>query len=159
MREQARRISEKYIKPPVTTDYAVLFLPVESLYAEVARVEGLLESLQNKFRVLVAGPSTFAALLTSLQMGFRTVALQKRSGEMFRLLTSVRAEFQKYGEAVQKARDHLEQVGRDLGHRGHAHARHQPPVAPDRRGRPRAAGGGRELTSAALQTARPRGYT
>ena len=114
VREQARRISEKYIKPPVTTDYAVLFLPVESLYAEVARVEGLLESLQNKFRVLVAGPSTFAALLTSLQMGFRTVALQKRSGEMFRLLTSVRAEFQKYGEAVQKARDHLEQVGRDL---------------------------------------------
>ena len=114
VREQARRISEKYIKPPVTTDYAVLFLPVESLYAEVARVEGLLESLQNKFRVLVAGPSTFAALLTSLQMGFRTVALQKRSGEMFRLLTSVRAEFQKYGEAVQKARDRLEQVGRDL---------------------------------------------
>ncbi|HIS04170.1 MAG TPA: DNA recombination protein RmuC [Candidatus Pullichristensenella avicola] len=112
--EQARRVSDKYIKPPVTTDYAVLFLPVESLYAEVARVDGLLENLQNKFRVLVAGPSTFAALLTSLQMGFRTVALQKRSGEVLALLSAVRAEFQKYGEAVQKARTRLEQASGDL---------------------------------------------
>ena len=114
VREQARRIRDKYIKPPVTTDYAVLFLPVESLYAEVARVDGLLEGLQNTFRVLVAGPSTFAALLTSLQMGFRTVALQKRSSEVLRLLTDVQAEFQKYGEAVRKARTRLEQATGDL---------------------------------------------
>ena len=80
----------------------MLFLPVESLYAEVARVDGLLESLQNTCRVLVAGPSTFAALLTSLQMGFRTVALQKRSGEVLELLSAVQEEFQKYGEAVQQ---------------------------------------------------------
>ena len=93
VREQARRISDKYIKPPATTDYAVLFLPVESLYAEVARVDGLLEGLQNKYRVLVSGPSTFAALLTSLQMGFRTVALQKRSGEVLKLLAAVKEEF------------------------------------------------------------------
>lgn len=114
VREQARRISDKYIKPPATTDYAVLFLPVESLYAEVARVDGLLESLQNKYRVLVSGPSTFAALLTSLQMGFRTVALQKRSGEVLKLLAAVKEEFQKYGEAVQKARTRLEQASGDL---------------------------------------------
>ena len=112
--EQAKRISGKYIKPPVTTDYAVLFLPVESLYAEVARVDGLMEELQSKFRVLVAGPSTFAALLTSLQMGFRTFALQKRSGEVLKLLSTVRVEFQKYGEAVQKARTRLEQASGDL---------------------------------------------
>ena len=112
--EQAKRISGKYIKPPVTTDYAVLFLPVESLYAEVARVDGLMEELQSKFRVLVAGPSTFAALLTSLQMGFRTFALQKRSGEVLKLLSTVRVEFQKYGEAIQKARTRLEQASGDL---------------------------------------------
>ncbi len=114
VREQARRIREKYVAPPATTDYAVLFLPVESLYAEVARVDGLLESLQNTYRVLVAGPSTFAALLTSLQMGFRTVALQKRSGEVLELLSAVREEFQKYGEAVRKARTRLEQATGDL---------------------------------------------
>ena len=114
VREQARRIREKYVAPPATTDYAVLFLPVESLYAEVARVDGLLESLQNTFRVLVAGPSTFAALLTSLQMGFRTVALQKRSGEVLELLSAVQEEFQKYGEAVRKARTRLEQATGDL---------------------------------------------
>lgn len=114
VREQARRIREKYVAPPATTDYAVLFLPVESLYAEVARVDGLLESLQNTFRVLVAGPSTFAALLTSLQMGFRTAALQKRSGEVLELLSAVQEEFQKYGEAVRKARTRLEQATGDL---------------------------------------------
>lgn len=114
VREQARRIREKYVAPPATTDYAVLFLPVESLYAEVARVDGLLESLQNTYRVLVAGPSTFAALLTSLQMGFRTAALQKRSGEVLELLSAVREEFQKYGEAVRKARTRLEQATGDL---------------------------------------------
>ena len=92
----------------------MLFLPVESLYAEVARIDGLLEALQAAYRVLVAGPSTFAALLTSLQMGFRTVALQKRSGEVLALLVSVKAEFQKYGEAVQKARTRLEQASGDL---------------------------------------------
>ena len=114
VREQAKRIRDKYIKPPATTDYAVLFLPVESLYAEVARIDGLLEALQAAYRVLVAGPSTFAALLTSLQMGFRTVALQKRSGEVLKLLSTVRVEFQKYGEAVQKARTRLEQASGDL---------------------------------------------
>jgi DNA recombination protein RmuC len=112
--EQAKRISDKYIKPPVTTDFAILFLPVESLYAEIVRIDGLTELLQTKHRVLVSGPSTFSALLTSMQMGFRTVALERRSGEVLKLLSSVRTEFQKYGDAVQKARTRLEQAGNDL---------------------------------------------
>lgn len=112
--EQAKRISDKYIKPPVSTDFAILFLPVESLYAEAIRIDGLQETLQDKYRVLISGPSTFSALLTSLQMGFRTCALQKRSGEVLQLLATVRVEFQKYGEAVQKARTRLEQAGNDL---------------------------------------------
>ncbi|NLD58365.1 MAG: DNA recombination protein RmuC [Clostridiales bacterium] len=112
--EQAKRIADKYVKPPQTTDFAILFLPVESLYAEVVRIDGLTENIQNRHRVLVSGPSTFSALLTSLQMGFRTCALEKRSGEVLKLLAAVRAEFQKYGEAVQKARTRLEQAGSDL---------------------------------------------
>ncbi len=112
--EQAKRIAEKYIKPPATTDFAILFLPVESLYAEIVRIDGLTENLQTKHRVLISGPSTFSALLTSMQMGFRTVALEKRSGEVLKLLSAVRVEFQKYGEAVQKARTRLEQAGNDL---------------------------------------------
>ena len=112
--EQAKRIADKYVKPPATTDFAILFLPVESLYAEVVRIDGLTENIQNRHRVLVSGPSTFSALLTSLQMGFRTCALEKRSGEVLKLLAAVRAEFQKYGEAVQKARTRLELAGSDL---------------------------------------------
>jgi DNA recombination protein RmuC len=112
--EQAKRIADKYVKPPATTDFAILFLPVESLYAEVVRIDGLTENIQNRHRVLVSGPSTFSALLTSLQMGFRTCALEKRSGEVLKLLAAVRVEFQKYGEAVQKARTRLEQAGSDL---------------------------------------------
>ena len=112
--EQAKKISEKYIKPPQTVDFAILFLPVESLYAEVIRRSGLSEKLQAKYRVMVAGPSTLSALLTSLQMGFRTCALEKRSGEIMQLLASVRAEFSRFGEAVQKARQRLEQAEGDL---------------------------------------------
>ena len=106
----------------------MLFLPVESLYAEVARIDGLLEALQAAYRVLVAGPSTFAALLTSLQMGFRTVALQKRSGEVLALLVSVKAEFQKYGEAVQSAHAAGTGLGRPRLYR-HPRPRAQPQTA------------------------------
>ena len=84
--EQAKLISEKYIRPPQTSDFAVMFLPVESLYAEAVRRSGLCERLQVKYRVLVAGPNTLAALLTSLRMGFRTVTLERRSGEVLDLL-------------------------------------------------------------------------
>ena len=112
--EQAKRISEKYIRPPRTTDFAILFLPVESLYAEVLRRPGLTERIQIRHRVMIAGPATLNALLTSLQLSFRTCALQQRSSEVLQLLTSVRSEFNRFGEAVQKARQRLELAEGDL---------------------------------------------
>lgn len=112
--EQAKSISEKYIRPPQTADFAVMFLPVESLYAEAVRRPGLCERLQTRYRVLVAGPNTLAALLTSLRMGFRTVTLQQRSGEVLRLLGEVRTEFEKYGAASEQVRRRLEQAAEAL---------------------------------------------
>ena len=108
--EQAKLISDKYIRPPQTADFAVMFLPVESLYAEAVRRDGLCERLQMKYRVLVAGPNTLTALLTSLRMGFRTVALEKKSGEVLKLLEEVKAEFSRYDEAVNNVRKRLEQT-------------------------------------------------
>lgn len=108
--EQAKLISDKYIRPPQTADFAVMFLPVESLYAEAVRRSGLCERLQNQYRVLVAGPNTLAALLTSLRMGFRTVTLEKRSGEVLKVLAEVRAELARYDEAAQQVRRRLEQT-------------------------------------------------
>jgi len=101
----ARDIKEKYIAPPYTTDFAILFLPTEGLYAELLRRPGLADRLQRDFRVNLAGPTTLAALLNSLQMGFRTLAIQKRSGEVWKLLGGVKAEFGKFEDwiaAVQK---------------------------------------------------------
>ena len=103
-------ISEKYIRPPQTGDFAVMFLPVESLYAEAVRRPGLCERLQSQYRVLVAGPNTLAALLTSLRMGFRSVTLEQRSGEVLKLLASVRTEFAKYEESVANVRKRLQQT-------------------------------------------------
>ena len=108
--DQAKMISEKYIRPPQTGDFAVMFLPVESLYAEAVRRPGLCERLQSQYRVLAAGPNTLAALLTSLRMGFRSVTLEQRSGEVLKLLASVRAEFAKYEESVANVRKRLQQT-------------------------------------------------
>lgn len=108
--EQAKAISTKYIRPPQTADFAVMFLPVESLYAEAVRRPGLCERLQNQYRVLVAGPNTLAALLTSLRMGFRSVTLERRSGEVLKLLAAVRAEFDRYAESVEAVRKRLQQT-------------------------------------------------
>lgn len=96
----ARDIRDKYIHPPKTTDFAVMFLPTEGLYAEVLRVPGLMERLQSEFRVTIAGPTTLAALLNSLQMGFRTLAIQKRSGEVWKILGAVKSEFGKFGDIL-----------------------------------------------------------
>ena len=108
--DQAKMISEKYIRPPQTGDFAVMFLPVESLYAEAVRRPGLCERLQSQYRVLVAGPNTLAALLTSLRMGFRSVTLEQRSGEVLKLLAAVRTEFAKYEESVTNVRKRLQQT-------------------------------------------------
>ncbi len=105
LRVEAKRIAGKYIAPPHTTDFAIMFLPIEGLYAEALRVRGLTEELQEKHRVVVAGPTTLNALLTSLQVGFRTLAIEKRTGEVWQLLSAVKTEFGKFAgllEATEK---------------------------------------------------------
>jgi len=96
----ARSIRDKYIHPPKTTDFAVMFLPTEGLYAEILRIPGVMEKMQNEFRVTIAGPTTLSALLSSLQMGFRTLAIQKRSGEVWKILGAVKSEFGKFGDIL-----------------------------------------------------------
>lgn len=96
----AKEICSKYINPPHTLDFAILFIPTESLYAEVLRQPGLFEQLQRDYRVMIAGPTNLAALLTSFQMGFRSLALQKRSNEVWHLLGAIKGEFDKYGDVV-----------------------------------------------------------
>ena len=112
--EQAKRIHDKYIRPPQTTDFAVMFLPAESLYAEAARRDGLIGRAQEKYRVLIAGPATLCALLTSLQMGLRTVTLEKRSGEVLAMLSGMRQDFARFDEAIQRMRQRLAQAEGDL---------------------------------------------
>jgi DNA recombination protein RmuC len=111
LKQCARDICRKYVRPPATTDFAVLFLPTESLYAETLRNPGLAETLQRDYKVTVAGPTTLGALLTSLQMGFQTLAVQQRSGEVWKLLGAVKADFRKYAELLIKARRKLEEAG------------------------------------------------
>ena len=109
----ARDIREKYLDPPHTTDFAIFFLPFEGLYAEVVR-RGLVETLQRDYHVNIAGPTTMAAILNSLQMGFRTLAIQKRSSEVWNVLGAVKTEFDKFGAVIETAQQRLEQVGGDL---------------------------------------------
>ncbi len=107
---EARTIREKYIDPPHTTDFAILFLPVEGLYAEIVRKAGLCELLQREFRVVVAGPTTLAALLNSLQMGFRTLAIERRSSEVWALLGAVKTEFGRFGDLLDKTQKKLQEA-------------------------------------------------
>lgn len=116
--EEAKKINEKYIHPPKTTDFAIMFLPSEGLYAEVLR-RSMLELLQRRFKVMVTGPSTLCALLTSLQTGFKTLAIKQHSTAILDMLTSVKNEFEKFEEYIEKtqnslrvAQGHLETVSR-----------------------------------------------
>jgi DNA recombination protein RmuC len=104
----AKDISEKYLDPPHTTDFGIMFLPVESLYAEVLRHPGLFETLQRTHRITVTGPTTLSALLNSLQMGFRTLAVQRRSSEVWKVLGAVKAEFENFSEHLKKVRKQLD---------------------------------------------------
>lgn len=113
IKQEAAKIRDKYLDPPNTTDFAIMFLPFEGLYAEVVN-RGLVEDLQRNYRVNIAGPSTMAALLNSLQMGFRTFAIQKRSGEVWRVLGAVKTEFQKFSTVLLSSRKRLQQVDDDL---------------------------------------------
>ncbi|MBQ1950127.1 MAG: DNA recombination protein RmuC [Clostridia bacterium] len=113
VRSFAKDIHDKYIDPPNTTDFAIMFLPTEGLYAEVVR-RGMIETLQTTYHVNIAGPTTMAALLNSLQMGFRTLAIQKRSGEVWKVLGAVKTEFDKFGTVVQAAQQRLDQANKEL---------------------------------------------
>ena len=110
IRLEARSIAEKYIEPPYTTDFAILFLPTEGLYAEVLRRPGLIEVLQRDYRITLAGPTTLLAMLNSLQMGFRTLALEKRSSEVWQVLGAVKTEFGKFGDVLAKVKSQTESV-------------------------------------------------
>jgi DNA recombination protein RmuC len=114
IRDEARSIREKYVEPPHTTDFAILFLPTEGLFAEVLRRPGLSEALNRELRVVVAGPTTLFALLNSLQMGFRTLAIEQRSAEVRELLGAVKTEFGRFGEWIGKVRDQVATVSRTL---------------------------------------------
>ena len=114
IRAEARAISEKYVAPPHTTDFALLFLPTEGLYAEVLRRPGLTDTLQRDYRVTIAGPTTLTALLNSLQMGFRTLAIEKRSSEVWQVLGAVKTEFGKFGDVLAKTKSQLETVTRSI---------------------------------------------
>lgn len=107
---EAKRISSKYIYPPKTTDFAIMFLPTEGLYAEVMKKPGLSSEIQTKYRISIAGPSTLGAFLNSLQMGFRSFAIQKRSGEVWKTLSEVKTEFEKYLAWIEKVKRNLEQA-------------------------------------------------
>jgi DNA recombination protein RmuC len=118
VRDEAKTIHGKYVAPPHTTDFAILFLPAEGLYAEVIRRPGLFEVLQRDHRVTVAGPTTLTAILNALQMGFRTLAIEQRSSEVWRLLGEVKTEFGKFGGILEKAERQLNTVSRSIGEAG-----------------------------------------
>jgi DNA recombination protein RmuC len=114
IRLEAKSIAEKYVEPPATTDFALLYLPLEGLYAEVLRRPGLLDALQREHRVTLCGPTTLSALLNSLQMGFRTLAIEKRSSEVWMVLGSVKAEFGKFAEVLASTKRQLQTVANSI---------------------------------------------
>ena len=114
LKDEARTIREKYIEPPYTTDFAILYLPTEGLYAEALRRPGLVEALQRDQRVSIAGPTTLAAMLNSLQMGFRTLAIEKRSSEVWAVLGAIKTEFGKFGEALAHTRKKLQEASNSI---------------------------------------------
>jgi DNA recombination protein RmuC len=110
IREEAKSISESYLCPPYTTDFAILFLPIESLYAEVLRRPGLMDKIQRDYRVTLAGPTTLLAMLNSLHMGFRTLALEQQASEVWKVLGAVKTEFDRYGEWVARIREQVQKA-------------------------------------------------
>ena len=114
LKSEAKKISEKYISPPYTTDFAIMFLPVEGLYSEALQTPELVESLQRDYRVVIAGPGTFSAMLNALQMGFRTLAIEKRSGEVWLLLGEIKKDFTRFAEMLENTRRRLDQAGESI---------------------------------------------
>jgi DNA recombination protein RmuC len=117
----AREIRDKYIAPPHTTDFGILFLPTEGLYAETLRRPGLVDKIQRECRVLIAGPTTLAALLNSLQMGFRTLAVEKRSSEVWKMLGAIKTQFGRFGDTLENVQKKLDAAGREIGEASQRH--------------------------------------
>ena len=107
VKEQAKKISSKYLDPPATTDFGVMFVPTESLYAEIIRIPGLSEEVRQKYSVTIAAPSTLPVMLSGLLMGFRTVAIEKRSAEVWQILGAVKAQFSKFGDLLEGVKKKL----------------------------------------------------
>jgi DNA recombination protein RmuC len=107
---EAKAIKDKYVQPPKTTDFAVLYVPIEGLYAEILRVPGLFEMMQRDYRVTVAGPTTIAAILSSYQLGFRTLAIAEQTSQVWELLTGIKGEFGKFGDLLEKTKEKLVQA-------------------------------------------------
>jgi DNA recombination protein RmuC len=114
IKSEAKDIREKYLDPPYTTDFGILFLPIESLYAEILRRPGLADTLQRDYKVIITGPTTIAAILNSLQMGFRTLAIEKRSGEVWTLLGSIKKEFTTFGDILEKTNKKLREASDNI---------------------------------------------
>lgn len=113
IQNMAKDIKNKYIYPPKTTDFAIMFLPIEGLYAEVVKM-GLMTELQSKYKITIAGPTTMSALLNSLQMGFKTLAIQKKSGEVWNILSAVRTEFDKFNDIIRKIQNKIDDAGKEF---------------------------------------------
>ena len=114
LKQEAKKIAEKYIAPPYTTDFAIMFLPVEGLYSEALQTPELVETLQRDHRIVIAGPGTFSAMLNALQMGFRTLAIEKRSGEVWLLLGEIKKDFIRFAETLENTRRRLDQAGESI---------------------------------------------
>ncbi|MDP4210018.1 MAG: DNA recombination protein RmuC [Bacteroidota bacterium] len=110
----AKDIHDKYLDPPFTTDFGIMFLPVEGLYAEIVRRTSLIETVQREYKIVITGPTTLAAILNSLQIGFRTLAIEKRSGEVWKVLGAVKTEFARFGEVLKKAQEKINKAGEDI---------------------------------------------
>jgi len=118
VKTMAKDICDKYIEPPYTTDFGVMFLPVEGLYAEVVRIPGLMEELQRNYKIMIAGPANLAAFLNSLQMGFKSLAIEKRSSEVWNVLGAVKTEFGKFGQVLDKVQTKLRQASKTIDDAG-----------------------------------------
>ena len=115
IKKAAKTIADKYISPPITTDFALMFIPIEGLYAEILRNPGLVETVQREYKIIITGPTTLSAIISSLQMGFRTLAIEKRSSEVWKVLDIVRKEFVKFADLLNKTRTKLEQASSTIG--------------------------------------------
>jgi DNA recombination protein RmuC len=115
IKKQAKLINDKYIQPPYTTNFAVMFLPIEALYAEVLKRPGLIEKLQQDYRVVITSPTTLSAILNSLQMGFKTIAIEQRTSEIWKILGSVKTEFVKFSDLLEKTKTKLDQASKVIG--------------------------------------------